>query len=654
MRITSISIKNYRQYKDLSFEFDKNKRYDMHVLIAKNGVGKTNFLNAITWCLYEIEPHLGDGSKSLPLLNLDVLNDLNNGEKGKVEVLINIKVNDLSLTIKRSIDIIKNDSLDEKCVPEYSDFEIIVRDPNNGLPKTLKSNDASEYVNRILPENINKYFFFDNEQLDTYFITSDSGEIRKAIEELSHISVLKRTIRHLSKINNDNRKIVSKGNSNLALINAQIDSHQMDIDRYLMVIEECEREIAISEKSILEANIKLNNAPDIAEIESKIDALKIKRNSLLEELSKKREKLHSFIKEFTIILNLFEELKTTYMIIEKEEDNGNVPIDVSLEILEKVINDNKCEICDRELDLEALENVKDMIKEIKFSNATGRLLISIKSELRRMILRAKNYETEKVAVWGAYVECQGLIEEISDEITDLSNEVNKYTNTDILKENKKSKDAHEKSLEKNKRKLDDNRLYKKKSEVALEKKFDEYNKELSKERKVSIAKSKFDFTSKGLDVLRRSQTELINEMKKNVEEETFSSFDRLVWKKETFKEVKIDENFNLDLIHKNGFSSLGSSSAAERSLLALSFTLALHKVSGFNAPLVIDSPVGRISDENRSNFASRLKNESTNKQIIMLFTPSEFSDEVQAEFKDDASNIISLNSNEIETKMEVL
>ena len=73
----------------------------------------------------------------------------------------------------------------------------------------------------------------------------------------------------------------------------------------------------------------------------------------------------------------------------------------------------------------------------------------------------------------------------------------------------------------------------------------------------------------------------------------------------------------------------GSLSATEYMALAYSFTLAIHEASGKNCPLVVDSPLGRVSDENRANMAAELLKISRNKQIIMLFTPDEYSEEVR-------------------------
>lgn len=60
MRFNSIILKNYRQYRDVTLAFPKIKKTDLHMIVASNGVGKTNLMNAINWCLYGDEPHLGD------------------------------------------------------------------------------------------------------------------------------------------------------------------------------------------------------------------------------------------------------------------------------------------------------------------------------------------------------------------------------------------------------------------------------------------------------------------------------------------------------------------------------------------------------------------------------------------------------------------
>lgn len=84
MRIKSIEIKNLRQLKDVMIRFDKdNDENDLHVILAENGVGKTNILNAITWCLYNKEMHLRDKENALEIVNSQVVEEKRNYGGGK-------------------------------------------------------------------------------------------------------------------------------------------------------------------------------------------------------------------------------------------------------------------------------------------------------------------------------------------------------------------------------------------------------------------------------------------------------------------------------------------------------------------------------------------------------------------------------------------
>src|SRR5690554_7275686 len=107
MRVTNIDIENYRQYQSLSFTFPKSKSNDLHIVIAQNGVGKTNLLNAITWCLYGVEPHLSDVTEDLglPKLNLTAIDEAKAAGKDieYVEVAIRAEDGYKCITYKRRL-----------------------------------------------------------------------------------------------------------------------------------------------------------------------------------------------------------------------------------------------------------------------------------------------------------------------------------------------------------------------------------------------------------------------------------------------------------------------------------------------------------------------------------------------------------------------
>ena len=128
-----------------------------------------------------------------------------------------------------------------------------------------------------------------------------------------------------------------------------------------------------------------------------------------------------------------------------------------------------------------------------------------------------------------------------------------------------------------------------------------------------------------------------------MQKETFDFFNRLIWKKNAFSKVNILEDYSFQLLDQYGDQTLGSCSAAERALLALSFTIALQQTSGHDSLLYIDTPLGRVGEKNRVNFMDVLLEVAKSKQVILSFTPTEYDDNVRAQLNNQYSSYCELN-----------
>ena len=76
--------------------------------------------------------------------------------------------------------------------------------------------------------------------------------------------------------------------------------------------------------------------------------------------------------------------------------------------------------------------------------------------------------------------------------------------------------------------------------------------------------------------------------------------------------------------------SPGDLSDGEENLLALSFMMALHSLSGFEIPLIIDAPLEKLDKGKRIEFISGLHAFTADKQIVFLFTDSQYTDDVRS------------------------
>ena len=116
----------------------------------------------------------------------------------------------------------------------------------------------------------------------------------------------------------------------------------------------------------------------------------------------------------------------------------------------------------------------------------------------------------------------------------------------------------------------------------------------------------------------------MKKVRNEVAEHTKKNFLNLVWKKDTFSEVTLSDDYRLTVIRKDGYDATHSISAGEKLVLALSFIAAIRKITGFRMPLVIDTPLGKISGKPTKNIGEFLSKFFEDTQVTLLVTDKEY------------------------------
>lgn len=647
MRFNSIEIQNFRQYRNLRFEFQKHGEYDLHVIVGQNGMGKTNILNAITWCLYGIEPHLGDVSKSLPRLNLEVKKEaLESGEENRtVLVKIFAEDNGQMITYQRKLPV--NVATDF----EYKEEFTVTVSQITGDTKTFEKDDADLYVSKYMPEKIRQYFYFDGEQLHNYFISEQSSRIKESIHTISQVDMVTRIAERLGKVINKKQNEAGSKAPDINDINKEMAEVRTQIENSKKDVLELEEQIAASEKVITENTENLRGQDNLPDLEEKFQKNKVRLKTLEENKEAIDNELFTFIKEFKVILSFYPYAKDTLAIIAEKEASNALPPDIDKKLLVEMLSKHRCLVCERDLALEDENRISALLEKIQVSSETSHLLLNIKSELERVIKKAKEYLNTKEKLLKKKKQNELDMHETESELQKIDNEISRFTDKKQIIQWHSEREAHEKRLKINIQKLG----------VANKQLADAQEKLEVLEKKLSISMSKLDecsrikqlveFSKRAKSIIEQIESEMMGEVKEKMEQITMQYFGKLIWKKNTYDRIELDDKYQLDLFHKDGYSCVGSCSAAERSLLALSFTLALHEVSGFNSLLFIDTPVARVSDQNRINFADVLNDVSKNKQIIMTFSPDEYSEEIKKVFEKNASTSVQLRTDDEKVTM---
>ncbi|MFA0847014.1 MAG: hypothetical protein ACC614_05555, partial [Methanobacterium formicicum] len=162
----------------------------------------------------------------------------------------------------------------------------------------------------------------------------------------------------------------------------------------------------------------------------------------------------------------------------------------------------------------------------------------------------------------------------------------------------------------------------------------ERDKEMQKNAELEKMKNILHFCEKSLSASKKLKEELIEDIRIRIEKTTKEQFLKLNWK-ESFIDVKIDDDYDVTVIRKSGrISDANGLSAGEKLALALSFMAALNEISGFDLPIVIDTPMGRLDKEIKLNIAKVLPKYLENKQITLLVTGEEYSPEFRHKLSD--------------------
>ena len=631
MRLQSLTMRNFRQYKKVDMIFPKSK-HDFHILKGKNGVGKTTFLNAINWCLYEDEPHAFDENTAGQILNVTANKD--------DEVLVSLSVvadNGTKFIFTRTLKNNKTDfSVDKKL--------------KNGKTRHIKGDEALNLVDDFVPIVIREFFFFDGEQLDRYFLNNKGEHIKHNVFILSHIDILQNMQTHLDEKFRSIRTQASRLDSDVEEINKTLEQKENALKEEENREESVNDNVNTSIEKIAKLTEELEGIPDIRDLEKR-------KQDLESEIKKCEDKLDQIdVDKSELIISsapalfTYDATKSLYDTIVEKENNNELPYQVDEEVIQESLDDGTCKVCNRHLDESSETFLRNSLAAYQLSTDQSKLLLDMKSTLKVSMNTPNTYLKSSKILSNHYKDVNDDLTENQEEWKKVMEDYIGYNekNDEIIKkfnlreELEASKDADHITLG-----MIKNNIEKLKEEI--EEKNEELAKVMKNKDKLKILNKKKELCENARDLAKNTKNEIMHRTKDDIEQFTRSAFFDLIWKKETYETVNIDDSYQLQLINKRTKkNTLGTASAAERELLTLSFTLGIHSISGFDAPLLIDTPLARISDDNRVNFVEKLLEISTVKQIIIIVTPAEYSDDI-APILDNVKNKFLITMNDAET-----
>tara|TARA_Y100001936_G_C16089761_1_gene684991 strand:+ start:1021 stop:3324 length:2304 start_codon:yes stop_codon:yes gene_type:complete len=684
IKIISVEIENFRQYYGNSKVNFISRDEGFNVIFGYNGEGKSNFLNAVNWCLYEYEPHgVGDmvtdaghsENKSLPVINNRCIAETKDGTVADVKVTVWLQKGTTVYSIIRTLKILKHriekqkltSGIEEPIMIDVDGIRIpkgceILETKFSVLEKKEGASDFSDtirftapenMVKEILPQDLAQYFLLDGEFMEQLW--KSNKNIRDGIERISQLHLISGTSDHIQR----HLMIPSKGyskdtddlNDKMRAFDRIITSKDQDgIESW-----SDERRVKINPEEE-DAEYHASGEPRLKDIEEDIDKVnnrlidlsdEIRRlnisgqeklkveyaevEKLCEELKKKTESAgNTFLFNLTKYgpqLMLKNSIKESVEIIEKEIAIGGLPVKYKRLFADSLLDSKTC-VCH-----ESLEPGDERTKHVqKFKEG----LVG-KEELDDVALLGDNYKRFFLDKYDEYCldkfgslrknysYLKGEYDKQDQKLAGIKTKISSAGGEEGEKIIQEQRDLQDKIKILNEWRTNTIIQIKeaKGDRGEVKRVLDKALKSNSKAKKAAHELKIWDRTAILLDKLLDSMKETV---RKNVEEQTWENYQNLLANPSEFEEFSIEPDYTVHLNDKFGNNKVRNLSAGQSLLMTISFVAAIREPTGYKFPLIVDSPSGKIDGPNSHNIGMRLPYFLPDAQLTLLVTNKEYTD----------------------------
>jgi DNA sulfur modification protein DndD len=477
---------------------------------------------------------------------------------------------------------------------------------------------------------------FDGEELDSFFSApGGSRTVEAAVLQVTQVDVLTRMIDRLSTIRSSFEADVAKKTTDRAVnelqsqlveLESSIETIVADIadlekqgDRYSNEYQGIEREIGqlLSEGRDREAYASASGA--LKELTQQLDDARTE---------------HAVWVAREGFLGLLETcIQCGLDFVEEKRRSGEVPAPIKPDALKSMLSQETC-ICGNHLKKgdESWSTIDALLKKNEQISLAGEEILDLETSLQ---VFQRNASRVSALDDGHVQKIEGLIsrhDELEDEVEQLKKKI--PTSSDGI-ERLKSLQAVQTAQQHNKDKIASRELQLGVKRQKIEETRREFDKAVDEDSALRELASQIRFTDQLLDHSQKIFTELSDSVRDEAQQVLNQEFQKMIWKKDYIDHVEINDGFNVKVFDNRGYEILNTLSAGESACLAFAFALALNKVSGYEMPMVIDTPLGRMSPDVQAQVASSLATNTLGskdfppQQVILLMTGTEYNTKVK-------------------------
>lgn len=606
----------------------------MVILVGKNGSGKTNLLNALIWCLYGREEYYGKQMDSAPLVNQRSLTDAADGDLLTTEVSVELRfANEVEAIITRRADFTKAGKA-AKPVGKPTLSVSFLDDISRGMQI---AGNPEHWIERWVPSRLEPYFLFDGERLDDFFKDAEAKKIEDAVLQIAQIDLLGRLVDHLDKVASGlySKAANQSGGTELNLLRQQLDTAREALSNGEESLHNKEAELLQFQAVVRRLESKFGG---IKAVHAEIQNRKQKEAELQSIVTEARDSRKAYY-DWAIAIAPAALSGDALLELVKEIDAARAerrlppPIDPSM--LKELLDRATC-VCGESLAAGAQGRaaIEKLLGEYAEVGRIGEEMLAVDGNARNLLGQLRAADGTVSAIVKRIGDWESRQQRVGEELQTLNAKLAQHDDANVAKiqaELEHAKQAYT-STQRD--------VYK------LESQCDELKSRIKDtEREMELVAAKDDkaeklmlearFAKKCLQVATDLYTELTDEVRTTVSSTLEKQFLAMTLKRDVIETVGIDKNYRVAVKNRDGFDMLPVLSAGERETLALAFSLALSDVSGYELPMVIDTPMGRLSADVQDDMSEVLVNTTRRvegepaHQLIMLMTDTEYGPRVE-------------------------
>ncbi len=612
MKLEWMSLTNFRQfYGDQTIHFSRHQRQNVTVVHGANGSGKTSLFTALNWCLY------GLGVEDMgELVSKQAIMEAAVDEEIEMKVQLAFSHSGERLTATRAFSVSKTSSQRWQTKPQ-TEFSL---DSIRSDGQTRRIPNPTGYVESILPSNVRTYFFFDGEKIDQFTRPSHEAEVREAVRNVLKIEVLERAKNHLGVVareyQSELKKLASGGIEDLLDKEEKLRNEVENIQQSLI---EFRKEEVAAKRQMQEIDVKLGEIREIREWDDK-RKVAVEESEVHEQ---EKDRLWQEIKEksnqgFLRFAN--EAISEALEVLEAMRERGEIPPGIREQFVNDLLATHRC-ICGRPIEEESEEHRRLMeVLARSLPSELENVVLQTAGDLRAVQPRVEDVDRDLRKLMRRKAEIDHRLEGLAATLDEVSRhlqgvELEEVSSLEIKRmEYERKIRALGSDIGRFEERLDNRRADLDKLQSAIDKA------QLSEKRAQDMQR-RFSLARKASDAVEGMEDAFARDMRANIQTEAKETFRRLVWKESQFQDVQLSEDYHLEVIDRWGFPARPELSAGERQVLSLAFITGMAKVTGEEAPLVMDTPFGRLSSAPREAITRHVPDLTD--QLVIFVTDEE-------------------------------